>query len=37
MDVTGIGLEDVDWVDLAGCCEHGDEHSGSVKFGEFID
>jgi hypothetical protein len=29
-----------DWIDLAqmvSCCEHGDESSGSIKFGEFLD
>jgi hypothetical protein len=34
----------VDWTDLAqkrgqvvGCCEHGNGHLGSIKFGEFLD
>jgi hypothetical protein len=22
---------------VAGSCEHGNEHSGSIKFGEFLD
>jgi hypothetical protein len=27
----------VDWIDLAqDCPEHGDEHSGSIKFREFL-
>jgi len=32
----------VDWfnltqVQVANCCEHGDEPSGSIKLGEFLD
>jgi len=27
----------VDWTDLAGCCEHGDETSRSIKCRKFID
>jgi hypothetical protein len=36
-------LESVDWIDLAqdsemaGCCEEGNEPSGSVKCGEFLE
>jgi hypothetical protein len=36
-------LEDADWINLAGnkqvaaSCEHGDEHLGYIKFGEFLD
>jgi hypothetical protein len=26
----------VDWT-VAGCCEHGNEHSGSIKSGEYLD
>jgi hypothetical protein len=22
---------------VAGCCEHGDEHLGSINYGEFLD
>jgi hypothetical protein len=25
------------WTQVAGCCEHGDEPSGSIKCGEFYD
>jgi hypothetical protein len=36
MDLREIGFGDVDWIHLAqgyvaGCCEHGDEPSGSIK------
>jgi hypothetical protein len=40
MDLRGIGFGDVDWIHLAqdrGSCEHGNETSGSIKFGEFLD
>jgi hypothetical protein len=43
LDLREIGLEGVDWMHLgqvgpvAGCCEHGNEPSGSVKGGEFRD
>jgi len=30
-DLKRTGWESV------GCCEHGDEHSGSIKCGEFVD
>ena len=43
-DITEIGVEIVDWFSLAqdrgkwrGCCECGDEPSGSTKCGEFSD
>jgi hypothetical protein len=32
LDRTGLGLGQV-----AGTCECGDEHSGSIKYGEFLD
>jgi hypothetical protein len=38
MDLPEIGWEDVDWIHItqglepvAGSCEHGNEHSGSIK------
>jgi hypothetical protein len=34
MDLREIGFGDVDWM---GCCEHGNEPSGSIKCGEFLD
>jgi hypothetical protein len=41
MDINRIVWEGVDCIVLvkgrAGCCEHGDEPSGSVKDVEFID
>jgi hypothetical protein len=44
MDFWEIGFRDVDWIHLApdrdrwaSSCEHGDEPSGSIKFGEFLD
>jgi hypothetical protein len=40
MDLGDIGFGDVDWIHLAqvvGSCEHGDEPSGSIKCGEFLD
>jgi hypothetical protein len=33
MDLREIGFEDV----VAGSCEHGNEPSNSIKFGEFLD
>jgi hypothetical protein len=35
-----IGWEDVDWIGqrpVAGSCENGNESSGSIKCGEFLD
>jgi hypothetical protein len=41
MDLEEIVCENVDWIhvvqDGAGCCEHGNEPSGSIKCGEFLD
>jgi hypothetical protein len=44
MDLSEIGFEDVDWIHLAqdrdkwlNSCEHGDEPSGTIKCGEFLD
>jgi hypothetical protein len=42
MDLAEIGWEGVDWMRLAqepvaGCCEHGNEPSGPIKGGEFLD
>jgi hypothetical protein len=43
MDLRKIGWGDIDWIDLAqdrdqweGSCEHGNEPSGSIKFGEIL-
>jgi hypothetical protein len=32
-----MDLEEVRWVGVADCCEHGNELSGSVKFCEYLD
>jgi hypothetical protein len=43
MDLREIGFGDMDWIHLAqdrqvaGSCEHGNEPSGSIKCGEFLD
>jgi hypothetical protein len=43
MDLREIGFGDVDWIpwaqdrDSGGSCEHGNEPSGSIKCGEFLD
>jgi hypothetical protein len=37
MDLQEVGCGDVDWIGLAGACECGDEPSGSIKCGEFLD
>jgi hypothetical protein len=37
MDLREIGWEGMDWMHLVGPCEHGNESSGSIKFGEFLD
>jgi hypothetical protein len=33
----GCELDSLGWGLLAGCCGHGNESSGSVKGGEFLD
>jgi hypothetical protein len=42
MALQEIGWDGVDWIgsgyrQVAGCCEHGDEHSDSMQCGEFLD
>jgi hypothetical protein len=44
MDLKEIGWESVDWIYLAqdrdqwlDFCEHGNEPSGSIKYGRFLD
>jgi hypothetical protein len=39
MDLHEVGCGGTDWIELAqvGRCEHGNESSGSVKCGEFLD
>jgi hypothetical protein len=37
MDLQEVGCEGMDWVDLAGTYECGNETSGSIKCGEFLD
>jgi hypothetical protein len=36
MDCKEIGLEGVEWIHLAGSCEHSNEPLGSVKGREFL-
>jgi hypothetical protein len=44
MDLLDVGFGYMDWIELAqysgqvkGTCECGNEHSGSIKCGEFLD
>ena len=41
MDLQEVGCGGIDWIDLArdlaGCFEYGNELSGSIKCGEFLD
>jgi hypothetical protein len=37
MDLGEAGFGDVDWLQVASSCEHGNEPSGSIEFGEFLD
>jgi hypothetical protein len=44
MDLREIGFGDVDWIHwaqdrdrVASSCEHGNEPSGSIKYGKFLD
>jgi len=37
MDLQDVGWEGMDWIDLACTCNCGNEPSGSIKFGEFLD
>jgi hypothetical protein len=43
MDLKEVGCEGVDWIDLAqdrdfgGTCECGNEPSGSIRWGEFLE
>jgi len=44
IDLQEVGCEGMDWIELAqarekvaGSCECGNEHSGSIKCGEFLD
>jgi hypothetical protein len=40
MDLQEVGWGSMDWIDMAqvaGCCECGNEPSGSIKRGEFLD
>jgi hypothetical protein len=38
MDLQEVGCGGTDWFELAqvGTCEHGNETSGSIKYGEFL-
>ena len=35
--VGGAGEGGIDWIDLAGSCACGNEPSGSIKCGEFLE
>ena len=44
MDLKEIGWVRMVWIylvqdrgQMVGCCEHGNEHTGSVVYGEFLD
>jgi hypothetical protein len=37
MDLREIVLEGVEWMHMAVFCEHGNEPSGSIKGGKFLD
>ena len=37
MDLQEVGLGGMDWIELAGTCECGNERSSSIKCGEFLD
>jgi hypothetical protein len=39
MDLQEVGFGGTDWIELAqvGACEHGNEPSGSIECGEFLD
>jgi hypothetical protein len=44
MDIQEMEWEGLDWIELApdrdkcgGCCVDRNEHSGSTKYGEFLD
>jgi hypothetical protein len=34
--ILETGWEEVKWIHVAGCCEHGNETSGSIKGGNFL-
>jgi len=37
MDLQEVGCGGMDWIELVGTCECGNEPSGSLKCGEFLD
>jgi hypothetical protein len=37
VDIKERVQESVHWMDVAGFCEHGNENSGLIKYGEFLD
>jgi hypothetical protein len=37
MNIQEVRCEGMDWIYVAGTCEYGNEHSGSIKCREFLD
>jgi len=37
MDLQEVGCGGMDWIEVAGTCECGNESWGSIKCGEFLD
>ena len=37
MDLQEVGCRGMDWIELAGTCECGNEPSGSIICGEFLE
>jgi hypothetical protein len=37
MDLQEVGCHGMDWIELAGTCECGNELSGSIKCGKFLE
>jgi hypothetical protein len=37
IDLREIGWDGMDWIDLEGSCEHGDEPSDSIKCWEVLE
>jgi hypothetical protein len=37
MKLTEMGWGSIDWIDLEGSCEHGNEPSGSINFWDVLE